>query len=396
MKLLLFSFFVLGSQFLTNVYSLPIQKTSSQDQFAITSGPYLQQIDETTMTVMWMTNKKCLSWVEYGTDKNNLEKIIKSLNGLFELDSTIHKIRLTNLSPGQHYFYRVISKDITFLNGGEILIGEPISSDIFEFDIIDKNATEFSFVHYCDIHDDQELLNQLLDQAAMEKFDLLFYNGDMADYFYSHEQVCELLINPSVSHFARNIPFVWVRGNHECRGIWARHLINYIDTPNDQFYYSFDFGPVHFIVLDTGENHFDWEDMLGAIGRFEPYRTEQAEWLKQQYQTDSHKNAKYRIVICHIPFYITYDNNEDIEQTFGQILNEGNIDLMLCGHRHVYSHIPPEDERHNFPVIVGGGGSAGSITTIKVFVTNSQLVIKVFNLDGQLRDEVIVPAVENN
>ena len=363
-------------------------------QLEIITGPYLQHADEKAMTVMWLTNKKCLSWVEVGLDKIHLHKVTNSRNGLLDLNNTIHKIRLKNLMPGQHYFYRVVSKEIIDFSADYISFGKEISSDIFEFETLDRSKQEFSFVLLNDIHDNLDILNPLLDSAISENFDLLFYNGDMADAFYSQEQICQIVLNPSVTHFASKIPFVWVRGNHECRGIMARHLIKYIDNPYQQYYYSFDHGPVHFVILDAGENHYDYESTNGAIGRFEPYRTEQAEWLRHEIQTMNFKNARFRVVICHIPFYFSHDNNPLIEQTFGAILNESNIDVMICGHIHQYRHILAEEGRHDFPIITGGGKLAGDCTLIKVNVTNSQLIIHGFNINGQLLGEVIIPVGE--
>ena len=68
---------------------------------------------------------------------------------------------------------------------------------------------------------------------------------------------------------------MYVRGNHETRGRFARSLHDYIATPNGKFYYSFDAGPVHFVVLDTGEDKEDSHPAYSGLTDFTGYREEQ-------------------------------------------------------------------------------------------------------------------------
>ena len=42
----------------------------SQEKLKITHGPYLVEPAENAITVVWFTNKACLSWVEYSGDKS--------------------------------------------------------------------------------------------------------------------------------------------------------------------------------------------------------------------------------------------------------------------------------------------------------------------------------------
>ena len=389
----LFILLIIELNLLLVVHAAPVVP-SSTTQLEITSGPYLQRADASSMTVMWITSKKCLSWVEVGIDKNQLEKTTNSSNGLTEINNNIHKIRLTNLTPGQRYFYRIVSKVIVSLTADDILYGEEISSEIYEFETLNLDKQEFSFVVLADIHQNMDILDPLLEQATSKNFDLLFYNGDMADYFYSEEQICHDVLNPSVTHFANYTPFVWVRGNHECQGSYARKIINYIDTWDYEYYYSFDHGPVHFLVLDTAEARQDFEEKNGAIGRFEPYRTLEAEWLNREINTDNFKNAKFRIAFCHIPFYISGDTGPEIEEKFGPLLNDGKIDLLICGHTHNFTYLEPNPDRYNFPVIVVGGGTAGSCTLMRVDASNNELVIEMTNINGELLKKVVIPVKE--
>lgn len=43
----------------------------SQEQFNIKYGPYLQHVDENEATIVWVTTKKAMSWVEIAPDDNS-------------------------------------------------------------------------------------------------------------------------------------------------------------------------------------------------------------------------------------------------------------------------------------------------------------------------------------
>lgn len=68
---------------------------------AITHGPYLQLPTSTSMTIVWHTNKKCVSKVEYGTGDELGMTAINSRNGLIDNDRTSHVIRINGLKPGR-------------------------------------------------------------------------------------------------------------------------------------------------------------------------------------------------------------------------------------------------------------------------------------------------------
>jgi len=69
------------------------------------------------MTVMWITDKKCTSWGEYGTGDNLDQKASHSEHGRMNADQTVHRIIIIGLSPGKKYSYRICSKEISdYLN----------------------------------------------------------------------------------------------------------------------------------------------------------------------------------------------------------------------------------------------------------------------------------------
>ena len=85
------------------------------EKLAITHGPYLQAVTESSVTAVWFTNKSCVSRVEYTLegapfDGNDVKTALASHHGLIDANTKIQRIPLTGLKPGRRYKYRVVSK----------------------------------------------------------------------------------------------------------------------------------------------------------------------------------------------------------------------------------------------------------------------------------------------
>lgn len=369
-------------------------------KLAITHGPYLQQPTENSMTVVWFTSKKCVSRVEYGTGGNLRlfpqwgsipQTAANSRDGLIQANVKLHKITIEGLEPGKTYRYRVVSKQIEQFKPYEVIYGDAIASDIYQFKTLDKTKEGFSFYVFQDIHEDANTLDSLLKTVSFKAVDLVFFNGDMINHFEQQEQIFIGFLDVSVNRFAKEIPFIFVRGNHEARGLLARDLINYFPTSSGRFYYSFNHGPVHFIVLDSGEDKADSHPVYAGLTNFYNYRRQQARWLKKDIQTASFKQAEFRIVLVHMPL-LKDDTNKDwpgwrhAAETFGPVLNKADIDLMLCGHTHKFAHIKPNQQQNPYPVIIGAPQ-----TSIRVDVSKEKLKITVTQIDGQTLDTFCIP-----
>jgi len=95
---------------------------------SIVKGPYLQQFDQNNMVVMWETDMISTSKVEYGTG------LTQSVT-----DSSlvkIHEVRVSGLSAGTEYPYRVASG--------------PDVSDTFTFRTAPSQPEDFRFMVYGD------------------------------------------------------------------------------------------------------------------------------------------------------------------------------------------------------------------------------------------------------
>ncbi len=349
-------------------------------------GPYLQQPSETSMTVMWITDCNCVSWVEYGQGESLDRKAQHSEHGLIEANQTIHKVTIEGLSPGQEYRYRVCSKEIVTFEPYKVVFGDTATSDTYTFTTLDSSRENISFVVFNDIHEHNEILVSLAKLAQSERFDLLFLNGDILGDIEGQQQIIDHVLAPCTELFAKETPFVYVRGNHETRGKFARKLPNYIALPGNHYYYSFDHGPVHFVVMDGGEDKRDTDKEYSGLVDFDRYRAVERQWLENEIQSEAFRKAPFRVVVVHMPPQPSerWHGPDDMYQTWRPLYNQGKIDLVISGHTHRYEIRPPVVGVSDYPVIIGGAPKEGAAVVIRVDATKEHLGVTMTRDDGEI------------
>ena len=240
----------------------------------------------------------------------------------------------------------------------ESYVREPLSFTTFDY-----SKPEISFTVVNDIHGDNELLADLIDNVQKEKNDFVIFNGDMVTTFDSGAGIFNGFLHTATERFASEIPFFYARGNHETRGLFFAQYRNFFPAPTQTTYYSFQAGPVFFIVLDGGEDKPDSDMEYFDLSAFDTFRNEQVAWLKKTLDSEACKNAAYRIVVIHIPPGCdTWYGPLESQRLFVPLLNEANIDLMLCGHLHRHVYSPAGEEGRNYPMLVNSNTEGAYIT----------------------------------
>lgn len=349
------------------------------------AGPYLQSPFPDRITVRWLTHVPCFSWIEYGAGKDRLDKKAETINdGLVQAYNTVHAITIDDLGPGQKYYYRICSKKVEDFQPYQVTYGDTYLSDAYSFETPDPHGEGVSFLIFNDIHDRPESFPLLLKYQGGDKKDFVFLNGDMFDFQTGEDQLVDHLLTPFAG-LSAGIPFFFSRGNHEMRGKFARHLPEYFNSDSPEFYFSFQWGPVYAIVLDSGEDKNDDHPQYFGLADFDRYRVHQAEWLKKEVEKPAFKKAKYKIVFSHIPLYHAGDwhGTNHCRESWGTILNEAKIDLLISGHTHVYGIHSPVKGQHNYPVVIGGGPQDGKRTIIRVNADRKRLNLEMLDDGGR-------------
>lgn len=342
-----------------------------QQAFNIKYGPYLQNVGENEATVVWVTSKNALSWVEVAPNDDShfyaeeRPQYFETVNGR-KLVGTVHKVTIKGLKKGTKYRYRAYSREVLDNLNWDTSFGKVTATSSyqpFSFTTLDSDKKEFSFAVVNDIHADTTALENLLNRIELEEKDFVVFNGDMVSFLNSEKMMFDGFLNKSVEMFAPYIPFVYARGNHETRGPFSTQFMNYFPSPTGKPYYTFRQGPAYFIVLDSGEDKPDTDIEYGSLSAFDEYREEQAKWLQEVVDSDEFKQAPVKMVVVHVPaFTSTWHGTLHVEELFIPILNKAGIDLMFSGHTHRYSYIEKGAKGNNFPLIVNGNRDIMDIT----------------------------------
>jgi 3',5'-cyclic AMP phosphodiesterase CpdA len=356
----------------------------------ITHGPYLQKVGEHEATVVWTTDNYAVSWVELapaGDDSfysKERPQYYQTKDGN-RVVGKLHSITITGLEPGTEYRYRIFSKAVMV---EQLTYGHIASSNVYKqkplrFTTLDTDKPEISFVVLNDIHGRVGDLNALSNNVKYGKTDLMVFNGDMADDITDEQQFFSAFMDESVKLFAAEVPVFYVRGNHETRGLHSRYFSDYFPTNNGKLYYAFRHGPVHFIVLDSGEDKPDSDIEYSGLAQFDIYRSEQQEWLKKELQSKSFRSAPYKVVLIHIPPIDSgWHGTLEVRKKFLPLLNSIGITVMFCGDTHRYIYIDPKAGLHDFPVLVNAAD-----TSLEVNVTQTEMTVKRKDVSGKELNE---------
>jgi 3',5'-cyclic AMP phosphodiesterase CpdA len=293
------------------------------------------------------------------------------------------------LKPGTSYRYRIYSQEVLSHKGTDVLYGKAVASDVFRnkpFEFVTNDITrgKISFVMLNDIHERNEVMENLLKGTDWQNTDLVLFNGDMVNDLRSEDQLFGSFMDTAVRLFATKIPMYYARGNHETRGNFATAFPDYFPGPSGNLYYLFRQGPVCFVVLDCGEDKPDSDIEYSGIVAFDDYREKEVQWLKEVLQSDTFNDAFYKVVVAHIPPFGGWHGEQEVAERFVPLLNAAGADVMLCGHLHRYVRQNPKPGQ-DFPVIVNSNN-----TVLKAYADRNSLEIKILNLKGALVDSLVI------
>ena len=348
----------------------------------ITHGPYLQNVTETGATIFFTTNKLVVPGLMINSGSGEFELIQNSHEGLIDVGDNKHKVRLENLEPGQQYEYRLVACEIKDYRPYKCTYGDTLISQSYKFKTFDPDVDHINFTVFCDVHDKAEKLSKYLDFNDIDKQDCYFLNGDIMGHIEEEEQLYSSFLDTCVNRFATKKPFFYVRGNHETRGQFARQLIDYLEFPNDSYYYSMTLGPVRFIVLDGGEDKPDDSKEYSGLVDFDRYRLEELEWLKKEVASDEFKKAPFKIVIVHMPIMQNEKNwygMAFLAEHFGPVLKDAGIDLMISGHTHRNAWINSIDSSFDYPIMISSNNNF-----IEAEVDKNQISLLLKDINGNV------------
>jgi hypothetical protein len=240
---------------------------------------------------------------------------------------------LEGLSPDTLYCYQ--------LREGEAAVAEAG----FRSAPARDGATPARFVVFGDSGEGGEDQHAVLDQVKTVPFDFILHTGDIA-YDNGTRSQFEAHFFDVYADLLRLFPVFPASGNHEYETQQAAPFREAFVLPENggpegkERWYSYDWGPVHFVVLDT--------ERIGPV---------QAAWLEADLSAAS--DRPWTIVYGHKPPFSSgsHGNDAGFQQTFVPILERHHVPLVLSGHDHDYERVKPQN---GVTYVVTGGGGRGS------------------------------------
>ncbi|MET0636604.1 MAG: metallophosphoesterase family protein [Chitinophagaceae bacterium] len=357
--------------------------TGTADSYNFLTKPYLQNPEPDAMSIYWLVNRPSHSWVECWEEGKEKKKGETVISGMVVAQNRMNRIRVEGLKANTVYNYRVFSKEIITFEPYKKVFGETLTSDTYQFTTPDPSADKVSLLILNDIHDRPQSFSQLEKLNGGDHYDMVFLNGDMFDHQNNEQQLVDHLIQPCCDVFATKTPFLFVRGNHETRGVFSYELGNYFENMGRSPYFTFKRGPVFFIALDTGEDKEDNHEAYYGLAAFDAFREKQAAWLDQVLQQKEARKAAYRVVLMHIPLFHSGDwhGTMHCRKVFAPLFEKYKVDMVISGHTHRYGVHEPQAE-HSYPIIIGGGPKDGNRTIIKLKADKEQLSINMIADNG--------------
>ena len=127
-----------SSLVLTIIFCMAQIVRADQDSLFLTE-PYLQNPMPNGVSIMWHTKQPAYGWVEYGKTDQFGAKADLVIDGIRNANTTLHKVRLTDLDSGSTYYYRARFKPIVKFEPYEKEFGDVAYSKTYTYKSIATN-----------------------------------------------------------------------------------------------------------------------------------------------------------------------------------------------------------------------------------------------------------------
>lgn len=320
---------------------------------------YNNSSPQTSISVTWSTDLLSESKIYYGIDEinENILTVDKHENMLNDGDNLIHKITLVNLEPGTKYKYKVVTEGV------------------YESEV--KNFTTASYTDKFIIAvmgDNRPTANMgVLNGIIGDEPDFILHTGDVVSKGSLLWTWFEFLRNWEKP--LGTIPWLVTYGNHE-QDVYLNKFFNFPENGSensDNFghWYSIDYNNVHITVLDNYRSY--------GIG------SEQYNWLINDLENIS-EDIDHKIVMFHEPPFSSgrHGPNLNVREILVPVIESYDIDLVFCGHEHLYERSTVNDIPY---ITTGGAGSPiyflhGGTNEYSIYAESDYHYIRL-NIDGK-------------
>ena len=300
---------------------------------SLVRGPYLNIGTPESMIVRWRTDTPVTGKVMYGTDMNSL-----TLSASASSQGTEHVVKITGLSPATKYYYTITDANNNtyqqtdaeryFQTSPEVGSKDPVN--IWVIGDFGNGSQE-----QIDVRNSYERFTN------NDHTDVWLWVGDNAYEDGTDQEYQDNVFTYYPDQFKNTV--VWpCPGNHDYGSVDIFNKGPYYDIftlptngeaggepSGEEGYYSFDYGNVHFVSLNS--EYLPW--FISSSGQM-------IKWLEDDLANNT---QDFTIVYWHKPPYSKGSHDSDTETYMGLMRNFVNpvvekygVDLVLTGHSHAY------------------------------------------------------------
>lgn len=330
----------------TLLYGCATVNSTSSAQFL--KGPYMIYVnDNTQMKVLWQTDKTpSVSKVEWGTTNSyEIGNTVVTEESYSAVDMHNFYYIISGLTPGTKVYYKVTADNNS---GAGSFYSAPAGT-----------ATNLTFYGFGDSQPKTGLPSMFdavasalladMNKDAANRQTIVLHGGDYVYRGRVEGDWAAGYFNNGYSNIASlfaNMPIMGAVGNHEFYDLNGKFDTTHPNAFIDQYlpypyysdyYYSFDYGPLHVAVVDNYTSY--------SVG------SDQYNWLSNDL-TNSTK--PWKIVMFHESAYGNAYDNTTLQSELHPLLVSKNIKMVIQGHIHSYCRCLKDGIQY---VTLGGGGA---------------------------------------
>lgn len=291
--------------------------------------PYIQNLTDSSVVILWGTNSVTNGSVQVGLDSTSYETILEN-------EATIlHQVNVAGLRADTKYFYRVVSDDN---------VGEWKSFTTFK-----SNPSTFTFLVYGDSQNNFLRHTEIVANFSNHEFDFIAHCGDAVQRGIRNDWNVEFF-GPLKNILSEKPVYVSI-GNHQ---LISENFYTYFEAPNEEHenYFSFIHGNSFFIFLDNRSSAYPDVKYYPSIKDNSP----QYIWLEEELSSNEATQAKWIFVFSHVPSYHNFSLNAYPDNTdyLVPLFDKYGVDFNFSGHIHGYERGIRNNV--NYITTAGGGG----------------------------------------
>lgn len=355
-------------------------------------APYVQAVTDSSAEILWMTARPVPDsldyWIDAGVSGPDADASAPAADPVPAPGDTVrvtssearlrHRVSLAPLPPSTTIGYRVHGSVHRFRTAPGLArtapgsvpgddLGDGLRDDL-RSDALGPRSSTMTALVFGDSGLGSEGQMELARRMDELPVDLILHTGDVAypdgtDFDLTHRHFAvyrELLARA---------PFYPAIGNHDAHTEGGRPFERAFVLPEmpeaeGGFFGSFDWGPIHFVVLDsTGDADDREESNLRQRGG-------QFRWLERDLEeaADDPRSAWIVAVLHHPPYssgtgLVGHGSDEELRGVLTPLFDRYGVDLVLTGHDHHYERSLPvrggvvdSDTPGTVYVVTGGGG----------------------------------------